>query len=297
MGVRPDIAIVAAWIGPRPPEVSAVERNHRSFSLKHGYSYNIYDERSLKELHTKVGSVADAHWIKPEVIRLSLENHDYVFWTDLDSVFHQKSKSLQDLVELNKDFVFTGDHNDLCNGGHLFFRRSEWTFNFLKDWHSLRFLVFPGLHTSMQGDTGHVGDQVALNYLLGGGLPNPGAVTRTAANIFNSTNGWVGNPDRKVINFGARYGPTRSRNLAKSRNLVSRELRPHVGVVVQHRLNAYPWWTPDSTSLQKGPIIHFVSPYKSELMPYLEGKRPSPFGSVRARICRAISTLRALAGR
>lgn len=288
------IAIVAAWIGNRPPEISRVESNHRDYADFHGYSYHLYDDTMLSEIHAKVGNAADAHWIKPEVIELALKNHHYVFWSDLDSVFHDRTKSLQDLIDLDKDFVFTGDHNDLCNGGHLLFRQSDWTTKFLRDWHSLRFLIFPNLYTSMQGNSGHVGDQVALNYLLGGGQPTQDEVTKTASEIFNSTNGWVGNPERLVGEFGKKIGPTTKRNLPRSRDLIATSLRDHVEVVAQKRLNSYPWWTSKSTSARKGPIIHFVSPYKGELMAYLDGNQPSTFGAVSGLVGRAKAKFQSL---
>ena len=274
-----------------------MQKNHKEYAEKHGYNYESYDETSLCELHSNVGNAADAHWIKPEVIGLAFRKHDFVFWTDLDSVFHNQSRSLQDLLELDKDFVFTGDHNDLCNAGHLLFRKSEWTQKFLKDWYALRFLVFPKLHTSMQGISGHVGDQVALNYLLAGGEATQEAVSATATDIFNSTNGWLGNPDRKIADFGRRIAPTFERNLPASRSLIAPSLRPRVQVVVQHRLNAYPWWTPRSVSSRKGPIIHFVSPYKSELVRYFEGKPPGAFGAAKGSALRAVAKTRAFLNR
>lgn len=275
------LIIVAAWVGPRPLEISLVETNHRNYARVHGYDYKVFGENDLGRTQSLVGNSADAHWIKPEVIRLALGTHDYVFWTDLDSVFHRHERSLQDIVDLKKDFVFTGDHNDLCNGGHLFFRNSDWTLNFLDDWAALRPVVFPKLSTSMQGSSGHVGDQVALNYLLGGGKPSQDEVSRTAFDIFNSTNGWEGNPDRRVRDFSRRIAPTRTRNMAEARRLIAPRLRSHVEIVSQPRLNAYPWWSDKSVSLRKGPIIHFVSPFKSDLMPYLEGNRPGRFGLIR----------------
>lgn len=267
-----DVAIVSAWVGPKPAEVDAVIKNHVAYSKRHGYKYIHYDNERISEVLNLVGNDADAHWIKPEVISRGLAHHKYVFWTDLDSVFHRRTKSLSDLVQLNKDFIFTGDHNDLCNAGHLFFRQSPWTIRFIRTWSKLRHVRFPKLHTTMQSPEGFVGDQIALNYLLGGGKIGQREVNATAYSILNRTNGWEGNPDREHRDFAERYAPVGARNLVRTKSLVSPALEGHVEVVVQHRLNAYPWWGPKKKKNKAGPIIHFVSPYKAYLRSYLAAR-------------------------
>lgn len=265
-----EVAVVSAWVGPKPDELGAVMTNHREYCHRHEYSYIHFDQEKISAVLNLVGNDADAHWIKPEVIRSALENYKYVFWTDLDSVFHQQRKSLSDLINLEKDFVFTGDHNDLCNGGHLLFQRSPWTANFLDQWTALRHIKFPPLHTSMQSPEGYVGDQIALNYLLGGGESSVSSVKSSAKTIINTTNGWEGNPDRIHSDFAQKYSPTRKTNLSRTKQLISDRLLDYVGVVVQHRINAYPWWGAKKKKNRRGPIIHFVSPHKDQLTDYLK---------------------------
>ena len=124
----------------------------------------------------------------------------------------------------------------------------------------------------MQSPEGFVGDQIALNYLLGGGKIGQREVNATAYSILNRTNGWEGNPDREHRDFAERYAPVGARNLVRTKSLVSPALEGHVEVVVQHRLNAYPWWGPKKKKNKAGPIIHFVSPYKAYLRSYLAAR-------------------------
>lgn len=265
-----DIRIVTAWTGPRPAVVDRVITNHEAYANLHGYDYSFFSDSELPPLERLVDGPGDAHWIKPFVIAEGLKLSKFVFWIDLDSVFHNMNFSLADLVDLNKDFIFTGDHNDLFNGGHLFFRQSEFSRNFIHEWESIRKLRFPRMHTTQQGIDGHVGDQIAMNYLLAGGVATQPEVTSNGIQKINETNGWLGNPDRTRKNFHKRWAPVTESNLGRSRKLIARRLRPNVDVVVQHRLNAYPWWGPKKKNNKEGPIVHFVPPYKDLLSDYLE---------------------------
>lgn len=262
------IAVVSAWVGTIPDFLPKVVENHKVFAHQHGYDYLFFEDSQIHDKHQLVEGVGDATWIKPEVILATLPDYDYVFWTDLDSVFHDKKKSLSDLIGLDKSFVFTGDQNDVLNSGHLLFRNDEFTGQFINTWKSFQTLPFPPLGTTQQGPQGHVGDQIAMNVLIAGGRPTASDVSQDGERLFNQTNGWPGNSNRIHQDFGQRYAPNRRRNLNRSRSLLAPELREHVDIVVQHRLNAYPWWGPKGRKNKKGPIIHFVSPYKDLLNTY-----------------------------
>jgi len=269
------IAIVAAWAGPIPDIVRAVRKNHEAFAAKHGYEYLFYDDSTLKPIQALVRGEGDLHWIKPDVILSALENHEFVFWTDLDSVFHDLGKSLDDLVRKGKDFVFTGDHNDLFNGGHLFFRRGEFSHRLISEWSSLQSIPFPTWASgSQQGPSGHVGDQVAMNFLLAGGHSNETDVWDNGLRLLNLTNGWLGNPNRTRKRFHKTHAPVSIANLRRSRRLLSPRIRASVEIVPQYRLNAYPWWGPKGQGNRRGPIVHFVPPYKGLLQKYFDETSP-----------------------
>jgi hypothetical protein len=255
-------------VGAIPEVLPKVIENHKVFAHQHGYDYLFFDESRIQDVQQLVEGPGDATWIKPEVILATLPDYDYVFWTDLDSVFHDEKKSLSDLIGLNKSFVFTGDQNDVLNTGHLLFRNDEFSSRLINAWRIFQTLPFPALGTTQQGPHGHVNDQIAMNVLIAGGRPTASEVSQNGARLFNQTNGWPGNNDRINQDFGERYAPNRRRNLHRTRSLLAPELREHVDIVVQHRLNAYPWWGPKGRKNRRGPIIHFVSPYKHLLDAY-----------------------------
>jgi hypothetical protein len=261
------IAIVSAWLGPHPDWLKAIIENHREYAGRHGYEYIfLNDEASDGFVPLQLEGFQDYSWVKVAAIRQALERREYAFWIDADSAFLDMSKTLDDLVEIGKDFVFTGDKNDLCNAGHLFFRKSTFTDRFLWKWETLQGIPFPPIQTTMQNSGGLVGDQVALNYLLAGGEADPKIVTMLGPSLFNKVNGWSGNNDRRHKRFGAHFSPTSNLRLVFSKILIARNLRPHVTAVPQHRLNAYPWWGQSIKGTRPGPIVHFVSGYK-ELIP------------------------------
>lgn len=264
------MAVVAAWVGDIPDVVNDVKRNHEAFANRHGYDYLCFGEEEIQPVRNLVKGAGDRHWIKPGVISAALKTHEFVFWTDLDSVFHNIDKSLSDLVAAGKDFVFTGDHNDVFNGGHLFFRNTDFSHNLVDQWSRLQSIPFPAwAEGSQQGASGYVGDQVAMNFLLAGGRADPSDVQENSLRLLNLTNGWEGNPERTRKKFHKTHAPVRKRNLRRTRSLLAPSFRQSVKVVVQHRLNSYPWWGPKGNGNRKGPIVHFVPPYKDLLEPYL----------------------------
>jgi len=89
------IAIVAAWVGETPDIISDVRRNHEKFAHTHGYEYLFFGENEIQPLRDLVKGEGDRHWIRPGVISSALENHEFVFWTDLDSVFHDVHQNLK----------------------------------------------------------------------------------------------------------------------------------------------------------------------------------------------------------
>ena len=72
-------------------------------------------------------------WSKPQFILDCFESSDYVFWIDSDSIFTNFNRSLDDLIQINKSLVFTGDVYDVCNSGHLFFRNDFVSKKILKE--------------------------------------------------------------------------------------------------------------------------------------------------------------------
>ena len=267
--MKKKLAIVTGWFGEIPEVVERITLNHKAFAHLHGYSHYFFGSNDISQHASLIKGSADYHWIKPELLRRCLQDHEYVFWMDMDSVFFDLTHSLEDLQRLRKDFVFTGDQFDVFNGGHLFLRQSDFSFELLDKWESLRTLPFPNLSTTQQGEDGHVGDQVAMNYLLAGGEPLQSSVSGTGKLLFDTINGWTGNEERRHKDFHLRYSPSHRKNLRRTKSLIARRHQKYVHVVVQSRLNAYPWWTNAGPGTGSGPIVHFVPPFKAEMLRYV----------------------------
>ncbi len=255
---------MTAWSGIHNPSLKGVLDNHAAYAEKHSYKFLFLDDTKLRS----VGSLAqnpqiDLTWIKVQAIQSALKNHDFVFWIDADSIFLDMNRSLSDLIDEPRDLVFTGDRNDVCNAGHLLLRNTSFSAELMRNWATLRSISFPPLNTSHQGKTGYVGDQVALNYLLAGGIASPTAVLETSEKLFNRMNGWKGNRDREIKSFRRTHAPVSESNLPRTAALLGPSIKHHVRIVPQPRINAYPWWGLARFAGNKpGPIVHFVPPWK-----------------------------------
>jgi len=251
------------------PFAEAAKQNHKDYAEAHGYEYFLYDE--IKNDLAEPGSsfAFRVGWAMPEMILNSLNSDvDFVFWMDMDSFFTDMSKSLEDLTNLNRDLVFTGDHNDICNGGHLLFKNSEWSKNFLIRWQELSKIREPNLITTHLSPSGQPGCQIALVALLG----NFGVNQSNFLDSFNQVNGWGGNSSRAIKRFKITHAPTSPRKLARVQRLISSEIRSHIEIVEWRRLNSYH----KSTKVRRqgiwqegDPIIHLVAGSKDSFQEFL----------------------------
>jgi len=270
----PKITIVSAWVGDEPAWLGKIVDNHKEYAAYHGYEYLLFDNVRVPGFRHLANPNPDPRWIMLEALQSSLGSSDFVFWIDADSAFVEIRRNLSDVLPTgSKSLTFTGDPNDLCNTGHLLVRNTAFSRGFLNDWGMLAQLPFPKLSTTMQTEDGYVGDQVALNYLLGGGKPDAMHILKFGPEIFNTVNGWRGNPHRRHRNFHKTHAPTSFLRVQRAKRLVAPSLRKHVKIVPQHRLNAYPWWKPgEKGTNRRGPIVHFVGPWKNLIDDFADGR-------------------------
>ena len=231
-------------------------RNHLFYASKWGYDYE-----------PKVGNIPFRRhhsWAKPFLALEAFDvGFDYFFWMDGDSWFLNSEKSLESFVELNRDFVFTGDHNDIFNGGHFLVRNTLWTREFLQDWCRIHYLPKTQLATThRQGD--YLDDQPAMIALLAGADPND---SRTWEESFNRVNGFPGNPNRRLRDFSSGYAPISVEGALNAMTLIAPHYRDFCWIVPQREMNSYP----DDFSLEDL-CIHFVGGTKGfmqQLAPYI----------------------------
>lgn len=269
------IAILSGFItnkksGKQPRWLKHVVKNHRNYAKKHGYDYVFRSDYSMP---ASSASSEDPFyvgcWSKPSFILDLLDSgYEYVFWIDADSIFTNFSVDLKDLIKMKKDFIFTGDRFDVCNSGHLFFKNTPFSKQFLTRWDESRFLKFSDIEKSkiefwVTEDNYSFGDQTNLNALLN---KNFLGVT-DFIDAFNIINGYPGNKSRAHSNWQEIYNPADSKNIPNiERDLIRPEIRDCIGIVPQRRLNSYP-----NISAGRGryhfrdPIVHFVSDTKQHL--------------------------------
>ena len=263
-----DVVICSIWIGPPTDWQIYCQNNHKEYAKLHRYSYQCFggaDQPILAPPHLKSASPAfQTGWLMPIAILELLKTHKFVFWMDMDSLFTNFDISLQDLTNLRKDLVFTGDHNDICNGGHLLFQRTQWSESFLKSWSQLSTIEPNDIQTT-HIECGVIGCQIALCALLS----NPTTNQTTISHDFNRVNGFRGNRNRHHKLFRYLFTPVTSANLNRISSLIHPTVRPHVSIVHQRRLNSYP----KSCRPMRGaswklgdPIVHLVADTKIQFL-------------------------------
>ena len=292
--VTPQLVLVSSWMGNIPPWLENVKENHSAYALRHGYgldfdvcehNWNPRDigkfihhlksknqSSSLSEIRKEPTFqklpefMMEALWRKVERARLAMEDkaNKFVFLSDCDSVFMNFSIDFRDLIEMNRELIFTGDAWDLFNGGHLFLRNSSFARDFLDLWLSFKSFKFDYLPTTHQSIEGYLSDQPMMNALLGGGT---NIEQKSIASFFNQTNGFSENEHRRHKVFPYTHAPTRKWRLPMSRSLIHKSLKDKVGVVSQSRMNSYQIQQPGAQRFKFGdPIIHLVGTKESVVL-------------------------------
>lgn len=249
--------VLSAWAGIEVPNfVERVVKNHEEYANRHGYAHRFLVDGKGKHLG---GDDVYPEWLKVSAISQALEEgFPWVFWIDTDSVFSDLERDLEDIVALRKSVVVAGDSADICNTGHVFVRNTSESRGLVEAWWAMRLFVFPTVQTTHVDDRGRLLDQPALNYLLVGGKPNQESVFQTGKRLFNTFNGFTGNPDRRHKFFQFTHAPTRRWRVPITRFLLSREMRKIVGIIPQGRLNGYPRRLAGSPrSIKNAPIMHY----------------------------------------
>jgi hypothetical protein len=264
------IIVLSGHVGEYSEHVAKAKNNHTEYCMLHGYSY--YFEDNLTKLFSqnelKKYGVMNFYWLKVRLAKKVLGDSQFthIFWIDSDSIFVDMRRSLDDLVHKEKDLVFTGDAWDLFNTGHFMFSKSSWSLKFLDSWLELYGQQSTSIETTHKTDNGFIFEQPAAAILLSGGFNSE----KNLDDRFNKINGYAGNKRRKHKFFCYLFSPSRSHRLFLSKLLVAREMRNHVAIVPQSRLNAYSFRLPGTPYFStKGKIMHFVGNTKSDLFRYL----------------------------
>jgi len=254
------ICVITIMIGNLSYKDKAKE-NHKKYCDKHGYAY-VCIEHCINEFHPM--------WMKPDVILSELNKevyetdglfmtspkssaYDYVFWMDGDSFFVNMDIKIELLTSSDANFIASGDENDIVNTGHLLFKNSKWSVEFIQKW--IRFrqpLTFINLTKFKQVTTHftdqYLADQPPINLILGGADENK---QDDWFDIFNTVNLYSGNTHKK---YGKDYSPTCDENLERTNSLICKDMKSCVKILNQNRMNSYP-----ATYKKDDFILHFVT--------------------------------------
>ena len=258
------VLVLSGHVGPQSEYIIRARRNHEKYCCEHNYSYHFEENFVFIDDFVDESPLITYTWLKAVKALEFMEKGkwDYIFGIDSDSTFWNFRKNLDDLISKNKDFVFTGDSWDLFNGGHFLVRSSPWSIHFFQQWLSMRSIVEPSLNTSHIGLTGRLMDQPAMNILLHAGSPK----VFNTGEVFNNINGYKGNRQRKHKFFHLTHAPTSSFRLWNARRLIHENFKSNVEVVLQDRLNAYPFDLPGKRfNIENSDIIHFPGDSKDLL--------------------------------
>lgn len=218
-------------------------RNHLAYCNRNGYSYRpfLLDKPTSRQFS----------WAK---ILLGLEllrsnRWDAIFWMDADSWFLNNNITLHEWLHQPEPIQFTGDENDVFNGGHFLLKNCTESIEWLECCWQICETSDPNFVTTHKDEV-HLFDQPGIIAALAGADP---ADPSTWAPAFNAINGYPGNPLRKHHDFQERFAPINEDNCETARSLICERWRPYCLVRPQNSMNSYPWALGD-----KDFIVHFV---------------------------------------
>jgi len=217
------IIISSSWVGSYSSWVSLAVDNHSKYAERYGYKYrhHHYDSHLGTSNAAKPSDLyIDSVWQQIVDLRKLMNDPDneWIFKTDTDSVFTNFKLDLVRFTRFKSDFIFTGDANDVFNGGHFLIRNSEWSRSFIDLWLSYKDHVWENFNTSHQSETGKLSDQPLLNMILRKYHELNDSNGRTT---FNSINGFPGNDNRVIKHFWLTHAPTARYRIYFARRLLN----------------------------------------------------------------------------
>ena len=237
------IAIFSTFYGiPDFTKISML--NHYHYSLKHKYDY-------LPDFLVKP-TERQFSWAKIFLAIQLLESncYDAIFWMDADSLFLNSDITIESFLNYAPEPIqFTGDYNDIFNGGHIILRNDPKAIEWLKDCWKVCYTNTSNFNTTHKNDT-HLFDQPGILSVLGGCDPDDQSTWLTG---FNAVNGFQENPSRKILNFQQSYAPITMELCKNSESLICNKWKKYCKIWPQHSMNSYPWDFSNNDF-----IVHFV---------------------------------------
>jgi hypothetical protein len=134
---RLDIALLTAFDGNQREVAAYTTPNKAAYCARHGYPFIVRTDGFAPS--------RPPAWSKIRFIKNCLREHEWVFWSDADSLIMNGSARLEEFVDEAYDLILT--HEDMGVGvynvctGEMFFRRSKWSIRFLDEiWSQREFI-------------------------------------------------------------------------------------------------------------------------------------------------------------
>lgn len=104
--------------------------NKQAYAKLHGYDIYLYN--------TLLDSSKLAPWNKILAIQNHINDYDYIFWTDADSLIMNFDIKLEEFIDENYDLIISKEEvmNNL-NTGHFFIKNSQWSKSLLENLYRL----------------------------------------------------------------------------------------------------------------------------------------------------------------
>jgi len=240
--LKPKICVYSTFYGVPAFSKKSIS-NHLAYCNKHCYDYKpfLYDKPTHRQFS----------WEKIYLgLRLLKTNHwDAIFWMDGDSWFLDIDFPLHVWLDDHQPIQFTGDENDIFNGGHFFLKNQSSALEWLEHCWQFCYINDPKISTTHK-DLVHLYDQPGIIISLGGGNPNK---LSSWAPAFNRLNGFPGNPYRIHTNFQEVYAPLTLSKCDAAMSLICNKWRNKCLIRPQSAMNSYPWNLEGNDF-----IIHFV---------------------------------------
>jgi len=111
------------------------EEINRKYCQDNGYIYHV--EKDTNKIESYIEDRSHT-WAKPKLILEVMDKYDcdYILFLDMDAIFSDPSKRIEEFIDSNFDLIATEDYSShsKMNAGVLLFKNSEWTRNFMNDW-------------------------------------------------------------------------------------------------------------------------------------------------------------------
>jgi len=126
---KPKIAIVSLYDDGYKNIGQYSDWNKKAYAKKHGYDIYLH--------HEKLDLTRPAAWSKILAIERHLDDYEWIFWSDADSLIMNDDIKLESIIDNNYNFIITQEANKKnLNTGSFLIRNCEWSKQLLKDIYS-----------------------------------------------------------------------------------------------------------------------------------------------------------------